>query len=1018
MPGRTCLECCAICPAIAVGHLASAFQRGAGCGLRDYDLGRRVMGKGRRAGDNDVGPCPWLLLCHERRFLGRPQVPERDGRLNAAVSFYAPPLRFGHVGLHPDHGVGHGPQLAPGCPGTFDDHQVASLSTLMATPVRCHVMDTWTMEAKRAQLFISYAGSNRDWAEWVAWQLADAGYAVEFDAWDWKPGQNLILAMSDALDRCESVVALYSRAYFERQRYTTDEWTAATLHVAKLIPLRVEDISIDVIPAILRSLKFADLFGVPEDNARHTLLDAVSKNRSSSVSKPLFPTSPRSGPGGSDAAVQRITPPPKLPTQWPRIWNVEVRSPTFTGRDQMLLQMRETFIASEVKVLALYGIGGVGKTQLANEYAHRFARTYDLVWWISANEPTLIAVPFAALGAELGIDALAETGAVRTAVLHELRDRPHWLLIFDNAVDPADLRHWLPSGVGHVLITSRELDWDEVAVPMEVDVLTRADSVAILRRRVASLNEEEANKLAAHVGDLPLGLAQAAGFIKKTGMPVSEYLTQLQNKAMEVMGAAPPINYPETLAGAIRIQYDNLARDDSSAAAIARLCAFLASTPISREMFMLARSELPPSLADLAADPLKWRLMASRLVDSSLARIDGAQLLFHPLTQNILRDMPTGFSNAETRAQVDAIIATNNPGDPENSTNWPQWSFLMPHLLAAEPAKTTNLKLRSTTKDGCLYLLACGDFKGANELLAHLVKSWIGLLGQDDDDTVAIVNYRLRALVSLEDYAVAKNLADEAFRHRTEVFGRDNAETLTAASYLAVSLLKLGERERARALDEDTWARRRSLLGDDHPATMISANNLAIDLAELGDVRGAAELGKETLARRRRLLGEDHPNSLASATNLVGDLAALHELSDARLLAEDTLARQSRVEGEDHPDTLKTATNLANVLTELAGSLSSEPEKTQLLRRARDLTRNALERQRRILGPHQLATLVTAMNLSEIIFAFGKVEEAIDLAEDAHSALQIKYPGEENFYTLAVKSLLGKYRAAQGDPQD
>jgi hypothetical protein len=83
------------------------------------------MGNGRSAGDDHVGPCPWLLQRHERQFLGHPQVPERDGGLVAAVSLDTAPLRFGLVGLHPDHRVGHGLQLAPCCPGTFDDHQVA-----------------------------------------------------------------------------------------------------------------------------------------------------------------------------------------------------------------------------------------------------------------------------------------------------------------------------------------------------------------------------------------------------------------------------------------------------------------------------------------------------------------------------------------------------------------------------------------------------------------------------------------------------------------------------------------------------------------------------------------------------------------------------------------------------------------------------------------------------------------------------------------------------------------------------
>src|SRR5579864_6863580 len=84
---------------------------------------------------------------------------------------------------------------------------------------------------ERSDFFISHAGADRAWAEWVAWQLADAGYLVELDVSDWAAGQNFVAAMSDALGRCDRVVALFSAAYFDRSRYTTEEWSSAVLHV-------------------------------------------------------------------------------------------------------------------------------------------------------------------------------------------------------------------------------------------------------------------------------------------------------------------------------------------------------------------------------------------------------------------------------------------------------------------------------------------------------------------------------------------------------------------------------------------------------------------------------------------------------------------------------------------------------------------------------------------------------------------------------------------------------------------
>ena len=136
------------------------------------------------------------------------------------------------------------------------------------------------MGGDRTDFFVSHAGADRAWAEWVAWQLIDAGYTVELDVWDWGAGRNVMLAMSDALARCDRVVALFSAAYFDRSRYTTQEWTAALLHrpgaqSGRLVPVRVAEVPPAQMPDVLQPLLFCDLFGVGADEARRILLAAV-----------------------------------------------------------------------------------------------------------------------------------------------------------------------------------------------------------------------------------------------------------------------------------------------------------------------------------------------------------------------------------------------------------------------------------------------------------------------------------------------------------------------------------------------------------------------------------------------------------------------------------------------------------------------------------------------------------------------------------------------------------------------
>ena len=270
-----------------------------------------------------------------------------------------------------------------------------------------------------------------------------------------------------------------------------------------------------------------------------------------------------------------------------RVWNIPARNPGFTGRDGLLAAVRERLLAGDKAVVqALHGMGGVGKTQLAAEYAHRFAGSYDLAWWVNSEQGGLIGDQFAALGAALGcVQAGAGTEVVRAATLAELRQRGRWLLVFDNAEGPVGIRPWLPGGDGHVLITSRERSWAEMASPVEVDVLARAESVAILQARVAGLAGADADQLAAELGDLPLAIAQAAGFMAETGMAAAEYLELLQARAGQLLDQGAPGSYPRSLAAATGLITDRLAAEDPAAAELASLCAFLAPEPIPENLF-------------------------------------------------------------------------------------------------------------------------------------------------------------------------------------------------------------------------------------------------------------------------------------------------------------------------------------------------------------------------------------------------------------------------------------------------
>ncbi len=684
------------------------------------------------------------------------------------------------------------------------------------------------MGGERTDFFVSHAGADRAWAEWVAWQLEAAGYTVELDVWDWTPGQNFVTAMSDALDRADRVVALFSEAYFERSRYTTEEWSAA---LRRLVPVRVQDVPPEIFPSVLRPLVFCDVFGADADQARRALLTAAQGPRRPD-GEPEFPGRGRPGGPGRFGGSG-----PRPPGSIPRVWNLPARNAGFTGRDGLLVALRQALVAGDrAAVQAVQGMGGVGKTQLAAEYAHRFAGAYGLAWWVDSERPALIGDQFAALGRELRcVEPGAGIEAVRSAVLGELRDRGGWLLVFDNAQDPADITGWLPGGGGHVLITSRERKWAEIAVPVEVDVLARTESVALLHNRVAGLSDADAGQLAGQLGDLPLALAEAGGFIAETGMPVAQYRRLLATQAGQLLAQGRPGSYPQSLAAATQLIADRLAEVDPAAAELASVCAFLAPEPIPEDLFTGAPSALPGELAARAADPLAWRRTLAHLARQGLARVDQRGLVMHRLTQAILRDRLSPSQFATARACSEAILAASSPGYPVDPVTWPGWARLMPHLLAADLGATANPGLRDLACLGNWYQLARGDARSCHDLAERLYRQWRERLGGADPSTLSIAHNLASALRDTGHYAAARELDEDSLAQERRLHGADHPRTLNSANSLAVDLRGLGEHQAARELDEDTLARRRRVLGEDHPETLRSANNLAADLRALGE---------------------------------------------------------------------------------------------------------------------------------------------------------------------------------------
>ncbi|MFF3324545.1 FxSxx-COOH system tetratricopeptide repeat protein, partial [Streptomyces sp. NPDC002889] len=807
-------------------------------------------------------------------------------------------------------------------------------------------------------IFISHAGPDRQWAEWVAWRLEEAGHSVELDVWHWRAGDNFVRKMSEALAKATAVMALFSPAYFAAGRFTEEEWTAALARRDRFIPVVIQPLEAGELPPILASLLRKELHGLDETTATAALVEAVRG--------PVPPTSPPAFPGTTQTAptvpVVRRGPQPRFPssTGLPDVWNVPRRNPYFTGRETVIDDLRSRLLAKRhIAVQALHGSGGIGKTQIAVEYAHRFAGQYDVVWWVDAEKVDQLPQTYADLAARLDV-ARPEAGTEANArnAMQRLRTLDRWLIILDNAEDRDKLEEWLPEGTGHVLITSRNSAWQLTVPGLPLDVFSRQDSLAYLNGRLPALEPEQANSLADALGDLPLALAQAVGVLT-AGMPLARYRQLLDTKTAKVLAHGDPPGYPASLKATVTIATERLNVSHRDAIALLCLLSFLGPDPIPTPWLADARSRLTTIPGD--HNDLMWPQSAIEpLARFGLTRVEHETVQIHRLTQAIVRDQARKGDTAEIHDDLAVLLSAADPGNPQLPQTWPRWATLTSHLTAARHTIGAHPDLRPTLLNAARYLIQSGQPRAAHDLTHALYQSWATGLGEDHPDTLHSAEALVDALYDLGRYSEARRRVEDTLERRRRVLGDDHPDTLQSAHDLANTLHNFGLRAEARRMHEDTLERRRRLLGEDHPETLRSAHDLANALDDLGLRAEARRLDEDTLERRRRVLGEDHPDTLQSAHSLAVTLHDLGLHAEARRMHEDTLERRRRLLGEDHPETLHSAHNLAVTLHDLG--LHAE---------ARRLDEDTLERRRRVLGEDHPDTLQSAHSLAVTLHDLG-----------------------------------------------
>jgi tetratricopeptide (TPR) repeat protein len=714
----------------------------------------------------------------------------------------------------------------------------------------------------------------------------------------------------------------------------------------------------------------------------------------------------------------------------PAIWgNVPTRNKNFTGRVEILARLRQGASSRITAVLpeqdpadprpqGVQGLGGVGKTAIAIEYAYRYRSDYDVVWWIPADQLASVRASLAQLAFRLHLDtppAAGIDGAIPVVLDALRRGEPYrrWLLIFDNADQPEEIRRLIPTGPGDVLITSRNLRWQSVIDTVPMDVFSRKESIEFLGRRVPrDLSDDDTDRLANNLGDLPLALEQAGAMLAETGMAVDEYLRLLDEHVTDVMSEGKSPDYPESMTAAWALSVSALESQLPAARRLLRLCAFFGPDAIPRDVFRLGAKVASAPVAEVISDPILFSRAIRELGRFALVTLDGRSVVVHRLVQALLRDELSATEREAYQRDVHLIMAAAMPDNPDDRSKWPSFRGLLPHV-AAESTGLANSRepaVRDLALRMMRYADQSGDYPSCITLAERFIEQWTKDSGPDSPDVLRAQRHLGNAQRNMGQYQQAAKITDDTLNRARGILGESDPTTLSLRAASAADMRARGDFQGARALDEESRALFDGAYGERDSRSLRLLSSLALDLGLNSQYSAAKDMYRDA-SQYMNEAGSDSSDfdklsawiGLAWALRLIGEYKdALDVLQEVRDFAED-------------PEALA---------PEHLASLRSSNAYTIVCRRIPELRPDALAIGRniysvstRLYGDTHPDTLAIAVSLSNLLRSMseGDHPEALDLAE----SIVVRYPkayGAEHPYNYGCQGNLALLKRVTGDP--
>jgi tetratricopeptide (TPR) repeat protein len=703
------------------------------------------------------------------------------------------------------------------------------------------------------------------------------------------------------------------------------------------------------------------------------------------------------------------------PPQFP-LYHIPYRyNAFFTDRKDILDTLTTSFTSAQTShtpVLALKGIGGIGKTQIALEYSYRSSNLYQAVLWLNASSRDVLSTEVDTLADRLalpGKDRMDEQ-ELFTAVKRWLQDHPAWLLVLDQIEDMSlvDLIVPLRSN-GHVLLTTRMQATGTLASAVPIMEMDMDASISFLLRRARIIPSEttltQATTIAQELNGFPLALDQAGAYLEETGCGLATYLKLYQDERAALLSQRGQLgqldnSHPDSVMVTLALAFDKVTRKQATNLDLLHLLAFLHPDTIPDEMIVQGAGELNEPLRSLAARPLLLNQALADLLSFSLVHrcADTTTLRIHRIVQTVLVDTLTIEQRHQWASQVVRMV---NRVFPEVSFD--TWAACERYLPQAQHCATLIKDYQISLKEATLLLQRLGSYcyrrASYAEAETYLIQALDLHEQQEWDDplekartlnTLALVYYRQA------DYEQAEELHLQALALREPTLGPDHPQTAESLHNLAMLYGNQGEYQRAEEFYLRVLAIEERTKGTEQPETAKTLNNLGLVYYLQGDYAQAEASYQRALAIYGRTLPANHPDIMYPLSGLGALYEKRSDYPRAEELYQQALAICEQALGDKHPETAHSLNKLADIYE----SQDKDAEAQELYQRALDIGEQAL-------GPDHPDIALFLNNLAFLANKQEQHEQAEPLYERA-LAIYEEVLGTEHPVVASVLNNLGR----------